>query len=322
MSATLQWKRYSRRFRSPLRVSGHTWSEREGIIIRLEREDDSVGFGEIAPVPWFPVESVDAAAGYLEMMSDSASVGVNRIPAHLPCTAFALSSAQEKRISKMNAEDLPTAALLPAGEAAIELVKTKLQQGVDTFKWKIGVYEPELEWATVRAIGEALQGKAKLRLDANGGLSLEQLDGWAEILKGLPIDYIEQPLPVGMEGETAELCRGAGLPYAFDESACTLETLKQLSTDFPDAVYVIKPSQAGSIHELTRFLCRHSGLKRVFSWAFETPIGFASVQSFPRQLLSHGASGFGEQEAFEEDVFAGLSENLKIRELEALWRRL
>lgn len=322
MIARLQWRRYRRTFRQPLHVSGHTWAAREGIILRLEREDDSVGFGEIAPVPWFPVESLAEAEAYLKMIGDSPSIGMQCTPSHLPCTAFAMSSVQQKNHVASSGGRLHAAALLPAGESAMDVLKAKCDEGYDTFKWKIGVYEPETEWALVKQMAQYLAGRGKLRLDANGGLTTEQLKGWTSVLKDLPIDYIEQPLPVGMESETAGLCRRAGLAYAFDESACTLDSLRRLSAQLSDAIYVVKPSQAGSMHELFQFFEAHPAIQRVFSWAFETPIGFASVSQFPKQLSSHGASGFGQQDVFVADVFSVLSQNAKIRELEAVWRQL
>lgn len=318
MSARVAWRRYRRTFRAPLHVSGHTWTRREGIIVRLERQDDSVGFGEIAPVPWFPVECLDDAEAFLQTMGH----GQARPPSHLPCTAFALSAAEQDRPTFSEGEELPTAALLPAGEPALEALTTKLGDGCRTFKWKIGVHETETEWAVAKQIGAILQGQGRLRLDANGGLTVAQLKGWAQALAGLPIDYVEQPLPVGMEQETAEVCRATGLPYAFDESACTLISLRRLSTLYPDAVYVVKPSQSGTTTDLAQFLKTHPDIQRVFSWAFETPIGFAAVHVFSKELPSLGAPGFGSQDVFEEDVFSVLSPQLKIRELEALWKQL
>ncbi len=326
MSARLQWRRYRRAFRAPLQVSGRTWFEREGIIIRLDKDDGSVGFGEIAPVPWFPVECLEEAGVFLDSLGgvyDGSKIET------LPCTSFALGCAMRPPAAT-STEPLPCSALLPAGEAAVETARLALDAGYTTLKWKIGVLEPEREWKLAGALLDCITDVIQLRLDANGGLTTDSLRGWGRVLSGAPVEFMEQPLPMGREQEAVDLCAEAGLPLAFDESACTMTALRELSARFPEVTYVIKPSQAGDPGSLCDFLAGSPKLKRVYSSAFESAIGFQAVWHLAASdKQSSGACGFGTDAYFEDDGFgvqstAPLLESSLMTDerLEALWKRL
>ena len=61
MNYRFQYLPYRRVFRRSLVTAHGEWSHREGIVVRLEREDGAFGFGEIAPVPWFGTETLEVA---------------------------------------------------------------------------------------------------------------------------------------------------------------------------------------------------------------------------------------------------------------------
>ena len=56
-----EFKRYCQPLPVPLRTAHGVWAEREGLIIRLEDESGAVGYGEIAPIPWFGTETLAEA---------------------------------------------------------------------------------------------------------------------------------------------------------------------------------------------------------------------------------------------------------------------
>src|SRR6185295_10255884 len=47
--------------RTPLRTAHGLWTEREGLIVRLEDESGRAGYGEIAPIPAFGTETLAEA---------------------------------------------------------------------------------------------------------------------------------------------------------------------------------------------------------------------------------------------------------------------
>lgn len=332
MIGKLAWRRYNRPFEKPLRVSGRNWEKREGIILRVEQTDGQVGFGEIAPVPWFPVESLAEAQAFLESLGEAIETSqVAGLADKLPCTAFALSCALNPSQEKPTVTSLATAGLLPAGKEAIEAAKQLLDLGYTTLKWKVAVNEAKSEWGVAESLLNCIRGRAQLRLDANGGLNAETLRGWVQVLESAPIDFFEQPLPVGREAEALEICGEGGLPIAFDESACTLSSLERLYACYPDAVYVLKPSQAGSPASLWAFLNDRPALKRVYSSAFESAIGLDAVWCIiAGDAHAAYASGLGTAAYFEDD---GLGSHIQngaeierplsgLDAMEALWNRL
>ncbi|MCD8481330.1 MAG: hypothetical protein LR015_00825 [Verrucomicrobia bacterium] len=54
----MQWKVYTRRFRVPLETAYGIWSERTGVLLRLEDDAGRVGFGEAAPLDQFGGETL------------------------------------------------------------------------------------------------------------------------------------------------------------------------------------------------------------------------------------------------------------------------
>lgn len=332
MKYRVEWRRYRREFRQPLRVSGQKWAVREGLILRLEDGGEHVGFGEVAPVPWFPVERLTEAEAFLSALGGEwDGSGLRAVTEALPCTAFALGCALEPWRASSYQFGLPYAALLPAGAQAVEAARQSIERGFTTLKWKIGVDGPEREWGYARALlEEAIRGRALLRLDANGGLTPGQLRGWARVLQGAPVGFIEQPLPVGQEEEASVICQEAGLPLAFDESACTLSSLKALALEYPGATYIIKPSQAGDPQSLRAFLKEQPRLRRVYSSAFESAVGLDAVWNLTAaDRLAAYASGFGTGTYFPDDKLGVQVDSpflprpvLRSAQLEMLWKLL
>jgi len=69
---SLEWCRYRRRFKVPLRTGAGTFAEREGLLLRLDLGDGdatgcgaTVGYGEIAPWRGFGGESIEADEEFL-----------------------------------------------------------------------------------------------------------------------------------------------------------------------------------------------------------------------------------------------------------------
>ena len=68
--------------------------EREGIVLRLENERGRVGFGEVAPIPWFGTETLAEAGNVLRKLGDMVEAAVlEGIDERQGCLRFALASA-------------------------------------------------------------------------------------------------------------------------------------------------------------------------------------------------------------------------------------
>jgi O-succinylbenzoate synthase len=221
------------------------------------------------------------------------------IPDTLPACQFGFESAlfDEKPIVK-----LKFCGLLPSGKAALLTGKELLKQGYETWKWKIGVGEIEEELEILDLLIETLPKTAKLRLDANGGLSYDAAKIWLERCEALfgKVEFIEQPLPVGEFEKTLELSRcyynaiaSPAVGIALDESVASLRDLATCYQAGWRGIFVIKPGIIGSPSRLRRFL-QENPLDAVFSSVFETAVGRKAALQLAAEL-SHPeyAVGFG-----------------------------
>ena len=174
--------------------------------------------------------------------------------------------------------------------------------GLDTVKIKVAekgqTIEQDLDRITTVRI---LKPEAKLRLDANGGYSVEQALRVAEEVGEL--DYFEQPCAT--IGELAELrarLHGA-TRIAADESVRKVEDPMAVVYAGAADVLVLKAQPLGGV---TRALsiAEECGLPVTVSSALETPIGIHAGLTFASALGGNTAHGLGTLFFFERaDVF-------------------
>ncbi|AFZ03384.1 o-succinylbenzoate synthase [Calothrix sp. PCC 6303] len=304
MSYKFSFSEYSRSFSSPLKTSHGSWELREGIIIHLADDTGKEYNGEIAPIPWFGSESLSAALSFCQQLPSQITMEmIYAIPDELPACQFGFESAL---FDEKEAANLKFCGLLPTGKAALS-VGEGLEK-YDTWKWKIAVGEVEEELEILDLLIETLPKTAKLRLDANGGLSYDAASIWLERCEALlgKIEFIEQPLPVWEFEKTLGLSRCYCSAIALDESVASLRDLASCYEGGWRGIFVIKPGIIGSPSRLRRFL-RENPLDVVFSSVFETSVGRKAALQLAGELSHPGyAVGFGVNHWFTTETFGGL----------------
>ncbi len=152
----------------------------------------------------------------------------------------------------------------------------------------------EEEIKVFEQLAQALPATAKLRLDANGGLSLEEAKEWLRVADRTGIvEFLEQPLPPQQFDTMFELSGSYSTPLALDESVANLEQLEDCYQKGWRGIFVIKAAIAGSPKRLRQF-CQEYKIDAVFSSVFETTIGRQAALRLAAEL-SHPnrAVGFG-----------------------------
>ncbi|MGH8001115.1 MAG: o-succinylbenzoate synthase [Brasilonema sp.] len=322
MAYQFEFRPYRQKFVTSLTTSHGTWDIREGIILRLTDETGKIGWGEIAPISWFGSETLEQALEFCcQLPEEITQETIFSIPDKLPSCQFGFESAWEtnRQVAK-NAKFFCYSALLPAGEAALEVWQKLWYQGYSTFKWKIGVYPIAKELEIFERLSQTLPASAKLRLDANGGLSYEEAQLWLGTCDNIKVDdkfsleieFIEQPLSVDQFQAMLELSHCYQTAIALDESVATLN---QLVTCFKQGwreIFVIKPGIVGSPSRLRQF-CQQHKIDAVFSSVFETIIGRQAALQLAAQLSRRNrAVGFGvkhwfvQEETLPEDLWKKL----------------
>ena len=198
--------------------------------------------------------------------------------------------------------------LLPAGQAALDAWFTLWDRGHRTFKWKIGIAAVQAELALFHHLVKALPEQARLRLDANGGLTPAEAVLWLTACDSVAgkVEFLEQPLPPDRSVDwLSTAIHNFATAIALDESVATIHQLEQVYQRLGNAVvYVVKPAIAGFPHQLLDF-CRRHPLDVVISSALETPVGRNATLSLAQQLWAVGipkrALGFGVGQWFADD---------------------
>jgi o-succinylbenzoate synthase len=309
------YRRYTARFRAPVRTAHGVWPAREGVIVRLQAEDGRVGFGEAAPIPWFGTETVDQVETASQAFGNRIEAANTEILGTLPTLMNALNCARSQIAASSAASEaqpvsrsLPVAALLPAGRTVLEKIGPLTEAGFRTFKWKVGVGDLSDEVALLDDVLSQVPSGSKLRLDANGAWDRRKAERWLERCAERPIDFIEQPVAHDGRG-TEDLLLGLAhdypTPLALDESIATGAQVQQwLDRGWP-GIFVIKASLLGDPAE-TLSLLEKRNASVVFSSALETAVGAQAAlrlafswKGAPRAL------GFGVWPLFEDGRFDG-----------------
>jgi len=297
-----QFKPYQNNFKQPLRTSHGIWRVREGIIISLTDSAGIVSRGEIAPLPWFGSETLAEAKQFCRQLGNTVSESeINNISDRLPCCQFAVESAYRTlNMPSREAHNLNFCYLLPAGEKALDTWKSMYHNhAATTFKWKIGVLPLAAETNILQQLCAELPPEANLRLDANGGLNIEQAQQLLSLTDNMQaIEFIEQPLPPENLDLILQLNREYRTLLALDESVASFEQLQQVHQRGWQGIYVIKAAIMGYPSRLVKF-CQINNLDFVFSSVFATQIGREAVLSLTQQLSHPRALGFGVQHLFE-----------------------
>ena len=296
---------YTRRFLHPLETGHGEWKVREGILIKLKSEKGT-GFGEVAPIPFFKTETIDEAQAFIGSLGKVVDLDDLQIPETLPCTAFAFSSAVaqiDNNQAKKADKNFPIAGLLPSGRSSREALQTKTSAGFKTFKWKIGVHAFEEESQIFEDLVNSCKSSVQFRLDANASMDEETLEKWLQLTQKYrqQVEFFEQPLAVGMEGEMAEFSAKYEMPIALDESLNGPNGKQWLDSEIWSRLFVSKPSALGSTEFLKHCLSK-IGSRCILSSSFETGIGLATCLELASTLNGNSfALGFDTQAIFSDD---------------------
>lgn len=321
----------------PVRTARGFWSKREGLLVRLEREDGHASFGECAPIPWFGTETVGEAA---ELCADFDGrvndVQIDAIPEKYGCLRFAFESARNADAVRLSdSAYLPVAALLPAGRGALDKIGALGDLGFRTFKWKVGVADAREEIALLDDVLAELPSGSQLRLDANGAWSRRDAEHWLAKCADRPIEFLEQPVAAdacGADDLLSGLAEDYPTPIALDESIVgASDASRWLESDWP-GIFVIKPALLG---DARRVINRLPAGRIVFSSALETFVGAGAALRMAFEFYataninSPRALGFGVWPLFMDKCFDGppslpflRAENVANVNVSELWNAL
>lgn len=166
-------------------------------------------------------------------------------------------------------------------EVVRERVALLLAQGARALKIKLGAPEgiaadKAMYSAVLEAVGAA---EVALRVDANGGWSVDEARQMMAWLAERRAEYVEQPLVRGAEGHLPALFRGRPLPIFADESCRVSGDIPALA-DRVDGVN-LKLMKCGGVTEALRIVAtaRAHGLKTMIGCMGESSVAIAAGAS-------------------------------------------
>jgi len=308
MEYSFSFRPYRLPLRTPLRTAHGPWTEREGILVRLEDEKGKVGFGEIAPIPWFGTETLAEAEEICRKFGDKVTAEMlDQVPARMGAVRFALAAALSRPGVPSATPRVPVTALLPAGKAALAALPTRIEAGFLSFKWKVGVESPDEELGLLDELVAALPDYAKLRLDANGAWNRQQAGRWLTRCADRPIEFVEQPVAPSDEATLHGLAEDYPVKLALDESVTRLDEARRWQAEGWSGIFVLKPALAGQLEEVAAWVVATQA-DVVLSSAIETALGRAAILRFALRhhaVLLRRSPGFGIGDVFGDRRWDG-----------------
>ena len=294
------------RYRVPLTAPvllGRDWhTQREGLLVRRTIGGIGHGWGEIAPLPGFSLETLDSV---VQGLRDGGFGSGKPVPPSVTC---GMEMAQlQWNASLAGDSGLPRTAVrvcaLLSGDAGAVLAKAKVARaaGYEAVKLKVGRQGLEDDIRLVREVRRVLGPGIALRLDANRAWSYGAARIFAEGVKGFGIAFVEEPLL--NPGRLPEMARY--MPVALDETLAELAFGELPQHRYAKAI-VIKPMLLGGPGVATAWAehATHLGITPVISAAYETGIGILGLLHTAGQVTSDAPQGLDTYRFIQRDVLA------------------
>ena len=303
-------------FKQPAGTSRGVYTTRRIWLIRVTDEAGRVtGVGECAPLPQLSCDDIPNYAEVLRRFCDEVErTGVIPYEAlrPYPSMLFGLESIAPTPCPQTSTS-IPINGLVWMGtfEEMHQRIEEKLAAGFHCVKLKIGAIDWDREIALIRFIRERYsREQIELRVDANGGFSVDEAMSRLEELAKYDIHSIEQPIRQHQWAEMASLCQHSPLPIALDEELIGVndpeEKVRLLDTIRPQYI-ILKPSLHGGMRGSEEWirLARERGIGSWITSALESNIGLYAIARFTMKMYGPDITmpqGLGTGQLFTDNI--------------------
>jgi muconate/chloromuconate cycloisomerase len=298
-------------FVRPHHLSFGTIAEANFVLVRLRTDQGLEGLGEAVTLggPTWGEESVESIQATIERYLAPELIGQDpfgieainqRLARRVRGNLFARSALEMacfdllgkaldqplyNLLGGLVRDRLPLSWSLAIGDPAAEIAEAErlmAQQRHFIFKIKVGEQAPETDVRRVGEIARALDGRARLRVDANQGW--DELTALATIpkLEPLGVELMEQPVPRWNLEALARIAARVDLPIMADESVCTPHDAIALVVRQAADVFALKLAKAGGIlaSKAVAAIASAAGLPCYIGCMIETGVGTAAYAHF------------------------------------------
>jgi len=317
-------------FRLPLNqplVTAHgSFEQRDGLLVGLS-EGQHTGWGEVCPLPGWSVDDLGVCERRLRslvarlndttepematLLTELEAVPAARAglagawmdlaarTAGQPLAAYLSAQARDQvRVSGMISEADPAVALTRA--------RTLVESGIDVLKVKVAARPLTQEVAVIQALREEFGSRVALRLDANGGWSInDAVHALAQFAEFEPV-YCEEPT-AGIDA-IAEVGRRSPVPVAVDESARTVADITRALVSRSVAAVVIKPQAIGGPDQalVAAEAVQAAGVTPIITSMIDSAIGVAHAVHVAAAVGGTEAHGVATSDRVAVDVAPAL----------------
>lgn len=313
-------------FKQPAGTSRGVYKERKVWYLDLTYEAEgriARGLGECAPLPNLSCDyNGDYKATLRRICREVAEAGRLDTEALRPYPSILFGLEMAFRSAKASltghylqlydtpftrgAEGIPINGLVWMGshDEMMERMKAKLREGFHCVKLKIGAIDFESELNLIRRLRARFSPETvELRVDANGGFSVDEAPRRLEKLSRYHIHSIEQPIRQNQWEEMAALCRNTPLPITLDEELIgnNDRVMRQRLLDEIRPQYIVlKPSLHGGFSGCEEWMME-ADKRGVGYWvtsALESNVGLNALAQWVSQLppmpVRHQGLGTGQ----------------------------
>lgn len=321
----MQFAPYMLKFRQPAGTSRGVLNEKITCFIRIFDESDPsrYGIGEAAVFPGLSPEADDRY--FYKIMELQANIALGRSTdlSHFPSLQAGLEQAIRDFSGGCNGTYYHSPFL--AGQSSIEInglvwmgtfeemsrrVESKLDQGFRCIKLKIGAIDWKKEVELIESIRKRYsKDKVEIRVDANGGFTMDNALPRLKRLADLGVHSIEQPIKAGMPALMRFLCEVSPLPIALDEELIGKFTREQKAATLDEikpAYIVLKPSLIGGFTGAQEWinLADERGIRWWVTSSLESNIGLNALAQWVATLRQRMPQGLGTGGLFENNLIS------------------
>jgi o-succinylbenzoate synthase len=291
--------------REPFVTSTGVLAARELVVIRLEDEDGTVGFGEAAPLEPYDGVSLDDVWEALREGPPPRGAPPQARTAWELAELDLQARRRERPLGEPGADAIPVNWTLAAGPPAevTEAAVAAVRRGFACLKVKVGLPD---DVERVGAVRETVGSWPALRVDANGAWEPDEAVERIAALERFDLQLVEQPC-ASLE-EMAAVRPQVTVPLAADESVRSADDVRRAAELAACDAVNIKLAAAGGFLPARDALraARDAGLQAWLSSTLDGPWGIAAAL---RLAASEGVSlacGLATLELFDARIARAL----------------
>lgn len=310
----LSYAPYILKFKSPAGTSRGVLTEKPTFFIKIFDENDPSRFG-IGECSVFPGLSPEADGNYgyklVELLANIA-LGVETDLTGYSSIIFGLEQALRDFAGgsrhiyypsefTQGKESIEINGLVWMGnfDEMIERIDDKVGHGFHCIKLKIGAIDWRKEVEMIEYIrNKYTESSLQIRVDANGGFSMDNALPRLKRLADLGVHSIEQPIPPGVPELMSFLCQVSPLKIALDESLIGVygkDNKSNLLDEVNPAYIILKPSLCGGFSGAEEWirLAEERGIGWWVTSALESNVGLNALAQWTATLHTSIPQGLG-----------------------------